>query len=323
MNLGSHDIFAHFLKVRIQDYTPKLPTFCSRALQYRPDEGSALTAPARGNLGSRLGTVAIAAPILLGVLFYGPAWGWFAIVLLTIGMATWELMGMTHPDDRIARGAVTLASLSVAWVVYHHTQDARLLFTVLLVVPISALMLSLWRLGDLKTAALRCMTSIAAPLYIGGLLCCLALLRKDNGSHGPQFVFLALQLSWLADTGGYFAGRFLGPRWPTKLHPVVSPKKTLIGFYGALLGAVAGALLAWAWYMPEIPLVHYLGLALVAGCLGQFGDLAESMLKRSTGIKDSGTLVPGHGGVLDRVDALIVVSPVLYLYCMWFPLSAS
>lgn len=292
----------------------------SGALQWSLDEGPVLTPPTGSNLGSRLGTVAIAAPILMGVLFYGPAVAWFGLILLTIIFSTWELSGMTHPGDRIARGTITLTSAAVAWIVYHHTNDARLLYTLLFVVPISGLMLSLWRLGDLHSSALRCMAAIASPFYVGGLLCCLALLRKDNGSFGPQFVFLALQLSWLADSGGYFAGRFLGPRWPAKLHPAVSPKKTLIGFYGALLGAVASVLLAWGWYMPQIPLWHYLVLALVAGCLGQFGDLAESMLKRSTGIKDSGTLVPGHGGFLDRVDALIVVSPVLYLYCTWFPL---
>lgn len=276
-----------------------------------------MTAPPRGNLAARLGTVAIAAPLLLGLLFYGPVIGWYYMMLGTIALASWELTGMSHPDDRVSRAIITLCSLAVSWVFYHYTHDARALATLFLAVPIVGLMLSLWRLGDLSSAALRCMASISVPFYIGGLLTCLALLDREHGALGPRFVFLALLLSWLADTGGYFAGRFLGPRWPAKLHPAVSPKKTWIGFCGSVIGAVAGAIAASCWFLPSLPFGHALGLALVAGILGQLGDLAESMLKRSTGVKDSGSVVPGHGGMLDRVDALAIVSPVLYLYGSW------
>ena len=121
-------------------------------------------------------------------------------------------------------------------------------------------------------------------------------------------------IAWLGDTGGYFAGRYLGK---TKLYEAVSPKKTREGFFGSLGGAVCGSLLAHFWYLPTLPLVHGLLLAVVGGALGQMGDLVESLLKRSTGIKDSGSIVPGHGGLLDRVDALLVVSPIVYLYTAW------
>jgi phosphatidate cytidylyltransferase len=122
---------------------------------------------------------------------------------------------------------------------------------------------------------------------------------------------MSLTFSWLADTGGYFFGRFLGK---TKLYEAVSPKKTRAGFVGALVGASVGATLASLWYLPALPLAHALPLGLFAGAVGQLGDLVESLLKRSTGIKDSGGIVPGHGGMLDRIDALIVVSPIVYLY---------
>jgi phosphatidate cytidylyltransferase len=97
----------------------------------------------------------------------------------------------------------------------------------------------------------------------------------------------------------------------------VSPKKTVEGFFGSLLGACAGALLAHFWYLPTLPLTHAIPLAVVAGGLGQLGDLVESLIKRSTGIKDSGWIVPGHGGILDRIDALLIVSPLVYLYTLW------
>jgi phosphatidate cytidylyltransferase len=134
------------------------------------------------------------------------------------------------------------------------------------------------------------------------------------GDRGPGYVLFTLMLSWLADTGGYFAGRFFGK---TKLYEAVSPKKTREGFAGSVAGAVTGSLLAHYWYLPSLPLVHGLLLALVGGTLGQMGDLAESLLKRSTGIKDSGWIVPGHGGILDRIDALLIASPVVYLYTAW------
>ena len=89
------------------------------------------------------------------------------------------------------------------------------------------------------------------------------------------------------------------------------------GFFGAIGGALSGALIAHFGYLPSIPLGDALTLGLVAGTLGQLGDLGESLLKRSTGVKDSGEIVPGHGGMLDRLDALFVTSAVVYLYTRW------
>jgi phosphatidate cytidylyltransferase len=183
-------------------------------------------------------------------------------------------------------------------------------------VPIAGLLVALWRLTELESAALRASAGVAAPLYVGGLLTCLALLRRDTGALGPFYVLLALKLSWLADTGGYFAGRFLGKNGK-KLNPRVSPKKTVVGFWGSLVGALIGVLIAKVWYLGHLPLAELIVLGLVLGSLGQLGDLVESMIKRSTGIKDSGNIVPGHGGLLDRIDALLIVSPGLYLYAIW------
>lgn len=222
---------------------------------------------------------------------------------------------MTHSGDRVAQAACTLVSVAVSWVVYHHDRDPRALLGVLLLLPIFGLMLALWRLTDLPSAALRAMSGVATPLYVGGLLGSLALLRRDAGELGPFYVLLVLKLSWLADTGGFFAGRYLG-KDGKKLHPRVSPKKTQIGFVGSLVGATVGVLIAKFWYLQDVPLPELIALGLVAGALGQLGDLAESMIKRSAGIKDSGNLIPGHGGLLDRIDALLIVSPVVYLYAV-------
>jgi phosphatidate cytidylyltransferase len=266
---------------------------------------------AKSNLTVRLLTAVVFVPFLLALLFVGPAWGFYALVAFASAVGASELFAMTHPGDRVAQGIGVVLTLLVSATVYFFTQDARFLLAALLVVPVVGVLLPLWRLGEIETAGLRVMSNVAAPLYIGGLFATIGLLRRDMGGDGPRWVVMTLTFAWLADTGGYFAGRFFGK---TKLYEKVSPKKTREGFYGSLAGAALGGVVASLWYLPSIPLQHSIPLAIFAGALGQMGDLVESLLKRSTGIKDSGWIVPGHGGLLDRVDALLIVSPIVYLY---------
>jgi phosphatidate cytidylyltransferase len=268
----------------------------------------------KSNLAIRLLTAAVVVPPLLGLLFKGPAWGFFALVLVATAVAASELFRMTHPDDGVARGIGIVTSLGAGAATYYCSSNPRALLTMVAAVTLIGLLTPLWRLGDMQSAALRTMAGVAGPFYVGTLLAFLAMMRRDGGDDGGKLVFMSLTFSWLADTGGYFFGRFLGK---TKLYEAVSPKKTRAGFVGALVGACVGATLASLWYLPALPLAHALPLALFAGAAGQMGDLVESLLKRSTGIKDSGGIVPGHGGMLDRIDALIVVSPIVYLYASY------
>lgn len=122
------------------------------------------------------------------------------------------------------------------------------------------------------------------------------------------WIILLLSLVWSGDTGAYFVGRAIGRH---KLYPKVSPKKTIEGALGGLVASVAAAVIvAWGW-IPELDLVHAGLIGLLGGFSAQVGDLVESLLKRSAGVKDSGTLLPGHGGMLDRVDGVIFAFPVV------------
>jgi phosphatidate cytidylyltransferase len=266
------------------------------------------------NLAIRLLTAAVASPIILGVLFFGSPEAWFALVLCTQLAAAVEVLGMTHPGDRVSQLTGVLCTGMVSAALYCPEGDAKILASALFVSTIIAALVPLVRIGDINTGALRMMSSIATPIYVGLMFCTLALIRRDGGADGPGFVLMTLMFAWLADTGGYAAGRLFGK---TPLYPAVSPKKTWEGLGGALGGAVCGALLAHFWYLPAIPLLPALLLALCCGLLGQLGDLAESLLKRAVNAKDSGRMVPGHGGLLDRSDALLLVSPVVYLYLLW------
>jgi len=269
----------------------------------------------RSNLLMRVLTAVVGAPIILGLLYFGPPDAFFGLTVLANAIAAWELFSMSHPDDTPSRAFGVLVSIAIGAIVYFLGADARVLVTTFAVVPFLGLFFTLFRLGSMTTAGLRAMALSFGPLYVGLPLGLMAAMRRDvGGNDGAGFVVLSLFFAWLADTGGYFAGRFLGKH---KLYEAVSPKKTVEGAIGGLVAAALGAVLAHFWFLRSLPLVHGIVLAVIAGAAGQAGDLGESLLKRSTGVKDSGAILPGHGGILDRIDALLVTVTVTYLYVAW------
>lgn len=266
------------------------------------------------NLAIRLLTVFTVGPLLLVLLFFGPTWGFSTLIVLSAGQSAWELLGMTHPAERTSRllGALTTTLLAAALV--FGGNDPRILLTAMIGAIVVSMIVPLVFLGDLSSAALRTLGGMAAPFYAGGLLSMLARLNAEQGALGPRFVFFTLTLAWMGDTGGYTFGRLFGK---TKLYEAVSPKKTREGLLGSIVFSSGAGALASLTYLPVIPLGAALGLGVLAALLGQTGDLTESLLKRSTGIKDSGSILPGHGGLLDRIDALLVVAPLVYVYTLW------
>jgi phosphatidate cytidylyltransferase len=152
-------------------------------------------------------------------------------------------------------------------------------------------------------------------LYIGGALSHLVLIREVK--QGLFWVLLVLLITWANDTAAYFAGRAWGKK---KLAPGISPNKTVAGSVGGLVfGALVGSVSLYLfprWGGPALPAAGTLLLGLLLGVAGQAGDLVESAIKRWAGVKDSGDLIPGHGGVLDRFDSLLLVLPTMY--CCWY-----
>lgn len=280
--------------------------------------GSGATAEAatkqKSNLRVRLLTTAVLGPLLLGILFFGPPWAWALLICCSSFQVARELLAMTHPRDVVAQRFGAFLSFCVTAAAYLSADDPRILLSTIIVVLVVGAMGPLARLGQIPSAALRMSSGMSAPLYVGLLLSTLALLRRDGGEVGPEYVFLTLQIAWMGDTGGYVFGRFMGK---TKLYEAVSPKKTREGLLGSVVFSTASAAVASWTYLPEIPLGSSLVLGAVGAVLGLMGDLVESLFKRSTGVKDSGNLLPGHGGLFDRVDALLIVGPLVYLYLLW------
>jgi phosphatidate cytidylyltransferase len=267
------------------------------------------------NLALRIATAVVAVPVILALVFPAPPWAFYLLVLGASLVGVRELFAMTHPGDALVQALGVVVSAGASLVLYFFPTDPRALLTLLVVVPLIGPLVTLVRLGAIETAALRACALGFGPLFVAVPLTLLAVMKERLGSAGPGAVILALGLAWIADTVAYFAGRFFGKR---KLYEAVSPKKTVEGAVGGMLGSVGWAVLGSLWFLRGwLPLVDAVVLALVAGALGQAGDLSESLLKRSTGVKDSGAIVPGHGGVLDRVDAVIMTTVVVFLYSLW------
>jgi phosphatidate cytidylyltransferase len=172
--------------------------------------------------------------------------------------------------------------------------------------------LFLFSYRTIETVAKDCATILFGFLYLPLLLGHLVLLR--NLPQGREWIFTIFLIVMLSDTSAYFVGSAIGKH---RLYPAISPKKSVEGAIGGLIGGIAGALLAKFFWFPELSWLLGAGIGLTLGAIGQIGDLFESMLKRSYGVKDSGRIIPGHGGLLDRLDSLIFAFPPAYYLVLW------
>jgi phosphatidate cytidylyltransferase len=168
-----------------------------------------------------------------------------------------------------------------------------------------------WHLlkGPLAEAPVRTAHLLTAFLYGSGGLVAIAALRQIP--DGIWWVVALLVVTWGNDTSAYFAGRFLGKH---KLYPEVSPNKTWEGFFGGMVGSTGMLFILRAFFFPSMTGVDCVLVGFLGGIFGPAGDLCESMLKRAYQVKDSGNIIPGHGGMLDRIDALIFNAPMVMLY---------
>jgi phosphatidate cytidylyltransferase len=204
--------------------------------------------------------------------------------------------------------ATGLVLCSLQWPTF--VADRTVLFgTVLL-----ALCMPLFSGKPLRDSLMDGMVLVMGVLYIGLSLGHLLLIRALP--DGAWLIFFVVLVTWAADTGAYIAGKAMG-RHP--LSPLVSPKKTYEGLAGGMGLACLGAVVARGWFLPAISLTSCLVLGVLLTLAGLAGDLAESAMKRSTGVKDSGALIPGHGGMLDRLDSLLFTGPAFYYYVAIVP----
>ena len=270
-------------------------------------------------LRTRLATAAVALPLLLWLIFWAPFWAFRAVVLLLTLLALVEYFHMAF------RTSVPLQSLGVAGgacvaLAMGTAQDGAGFFsaTVMLVVVLG--LVSMLLVPEEPGAAVgRLGHLLLGVLYAGAFLPHFIWLRAEPEATGPSWVLFVLAVSMAGDTGGYFAGRFYGKH---PLMPSVSPKKTVEGALGAVAANVVAGSVVKLLQLPGVSWAEILLLSVAAGILAQVGDLCESLLKRAFGAKDSGWLLPGHGGLLDRADSLVFPIVFVYYYVNFLRLTA-
>ncbi|MFC1896341.1 phosphatidate cytidylyltransferase [Thermodesulfobacteriota bacterium] len=258
-------------------------------------------------------TAIVALPPLVWILFERSGVFFLALVAAVSSVAIWEYFGVFLPQDRkraiLRRLTAIIAGLCVIGGSWRYGERALfpVLFATVVVFSVFSLVLFVGEKSDYDNVS----REILCILYIPALLSSLVLLRR--GQDGIVWVVFTIALVFAADTGAYYAGSYLGRR---KLHPRISPGKTVEGAIGGIAADIAvGAFFKWHFFTTLSWPVCVL-LCVCAAVVGQAGDLFESLLKRSAGVKDSGSLLPGHGGILDRIDALLFTAPLVY----WFKL---
>ncbi len=249
-----------------------------------------------------------ALPAVLWLIYEG---GWYfgALVLLVAARGLYEFCEMML-RDRLARALFT--SLGTLMILVALTGGFSQVTALLAVacLPLFTVVYFLTWPGDFATTANRAAFGLMAIFWVAAPLATMGLLRQLP--EGGGWVLLACALAWGSDSGAYFVGRAFGRHL---LYPQISPKKTWEGsIAGLLTGPLIGAAVIALVGPKSVDFVHLATLGPLAAACGQAGDLGESLLKRSVGVKDSGQFMPGHGGLLDRIDALLFVGPLVLAY---------
>ena len=254
-------------------------------------------------LRQRVITALILAPFVIFVILWVPHPITTAVLALLVGAGAWEwsaFPGFTHASARLGYVAFIAACLGLAWYVGIDSVES----TLLLYAALAWWVLALVWIAFAPASVNRATAAVAGLIALVPVW--LALVRLH--AQGPQLMLFLLLLVVAADIGAYFAGRAFGKH---KLAPRVSPGKTWEGVGGGLVAAALMAALGVWWF--NMDTVPFMALCIVVAIASVVGDLTESMFKRHVGLKDSGNLLPGHGGVLDRVDSVTAAAPVFLI----------
>ncbi|HUP65364.1 MAG TPA: phosphatidate cytidylyltransferase [Thermoanaerobaculia bacterium] len=269
-------------------------------------------------------TALVALPFVIAIIGWGPLWLYTALIVIALTLALWEFLALGQTKGYPVQ---KIASILLLFVLLWTFLDDRVsvevgVFAILLVIPA----LYVFARTPIEEALPASAVCALGTLYVGMLGGALLRLRidfsrdaiREDGSLdiGAKLIFFLLVAVWASDSGAYYVGKRFGRH---RLSPRVSPKKTIEGGVGGFVTSLIAAGIVHATFFPEFPLHHALiaaGLLCVGGIIG---DLAESLWKRSADVKDSGVLIPGHGGFLDRIDSILFTAPILYAY--WFALN--
>jgi phosphatidate cytidylyltransferase len=250
-------------------------------------------------------------PIVILIVLKGGTLLFACLLALISAIGIAEFYRMALPERKMELRLAALAGSALIFIPFACNDKLILSGIGLLFVGFS--LLFLFRVRTIDTAAREVAFALLAFLYIPFMLMHLVQLRQTP--FGIQWLFVMMLIVMTNDSAAYYTGTAFGKH---RLYPLVSPKKSIEGAVGGLIGSLAGAFLAKFVFFPQMSFIDAVVAALVIGVVGQAGDLFESLLKRSFGVKDSGTIIPGHGGVLDRLDSILFAAPITYYYVLFF-----
>lgn len=262
----------------------------------------------RGGLSTRLATAAVCIPLIMGAIWLGGVPYRLAVAAL-LGVGVWELYRAAEGRALSPEMAVGVAATATLALSADLNSDVRL---AILAGSIVAVLVALIAQAAVEDGFRGWCVVLSGVLYVGllgGYLVSLRLLE-----NGREWVLLAIFTTFATDTGAYAVGSLIGRR---KLAPRISPTKTVEGGIGGLIAAAGVCVALNKLLNLEQPPLLMLALGGGIGVAGQLGDVGESLLKRSLGVKDMGRLLPGHGGVLDRLDSILLVTPLVYYVVRW------
>jgi len=255
----------------------------------------------------RIYTILVLAPLLYAVIRFTPPLAFSGVVVLAGGLALFEFyrlcFGNRSHSWLIGIGLTGFAALILG------THRPDIILPTLLATLVCIISVPLLSRSPLEQSLRDGAMTMFGVLYLGLTLGTLSMTRLLP--LGEWLIFFLLLVTWASDTGAYLVGTLYGRH---RLAPTISPKKTVEGLVGGLIAAIIAGYAARWWFLPELSGLDCLILATLLTIAGLWGDLTESAMKRSVGMKDSGGILPGHGGMLDRLDSLLFAAPVFYYY---------
>ncbi len=270
----------------------------------------------------RIITLLIAIPLVTSLIYWGSERVFFLLIIITAAAALSEFYGMNIPDGgSFIKACLVITGLLCIYFVecYQHFLDLNftsvvealfeILFISAAIIVFFALVIKLILFPRRVILQKKIYIAIIGIIYICLFLSYFLLLRKQPA--GKQWVFFTLIVLWMGDTGAYIVGNLWGK---IKLCPQVSPNKTVEGAIGGLLFCLLAGVICQRLFLSEYAMSYCLVLSLVISLAGQLGDNCESVFKREHNLKDSGNILPGHGGILDRIDSLLFAAPFVYYY---------
>ena len=252
----------------------------------------------------RLAVAIVLIPLLYLYIMFLPAEYFMFLLVFISTLALMEFYNMCR-----LRGLLRFTGVACGAALLAVSFASRHLFpSVLLCSMLIIMSLRLFVIRDPSASLSEISTTVLGLLYIPGLLS----FQLDLAKTGPVWIVMLYVSVWASDSMAYYLGKGIGKR---KLYPEVSPNKTVAGAVGSVIGGALGAVFIRSVMMRQLPLHYSVLLGLAVGLSGIIGDLVESMFKRDAGIKDSSTIIPGHGGVLDKIDSVTFAGPAFYLLC--------